>query len=891
MIMTAADAGNKELTVVGPPDTNAYMASLRGSVGRDAFAVMSKAFPRDSTAPSELVYEHPRLSVSAVALRPEDSNKDLTSVLGKRPTALAQPEADAYAAAVVHDMFGRTSSITRPEIDAPDFFDGMYRYSSADDRYPLPLPSDADVATDMVYVCRAPDVRGKFNNELAKKLHIPNGPIRGKLTAGETIEFDDPTVPGGRRRVAPEECLVGGGQGAILAVVHCREHNLDRLLASAAFDTYRGHNPELKVQSAVHRVPRAVWEDERYQAWVTSFGPGTEHLYADSIPTHETFFAGAAWNALRLNMIDPDIFPVPYSVVDTPSPPTLQENATVLQVNQLMTMYPPKPTSILPNHPKDISFPTTAEALAAAREQMASSKELEEFNAAVRAAQASVAAAEAKRTTAPAPGDDIVVTTLGTGSAIPSKYRNVSSTYLEIPNLGSVLLDCGEGTLGQMRRRFGPEGMRKVYTDLKLINVSHMHADHHLGLCSILADRFQQGFTTPLYVIAPWAIALQLEETATWQAGVSREALENIKWINANRLKYPWYPRSSPDAPAPPEDVFTSEDAKTNTGAFCELTTAEDVAAGKRKWPFKNMFRVSPGANNRFHTNLFAMMADLGLSGVHAPLVSHRGVAYGLVLSHRSGWKVAYSGDTKPCDAFVEAARDATLLIHEATIEDDKPDVAEKKGHSTFGQAIDVGTRMNAKYIVLNHFSQRYPKAPSLQLSESGPAVAISFDFMSLRAADVWKMAHYMDAITILFQEVEDEDVDEESAPASKKEDKHTHRVKGPKDKQKHHEKAQAKHARKVHKAERREAWAKEGNGTGTDIPVVHIIPAHADAPAPASAGTKRESSASDDDSPAMKKRAVEAVQDKVQEMVVEEQSEEKKEKEKTLAGWKVAGD
>jgi ribonuclease Z len=46
-----------------------------------------------------------------------------------------------------------------------------------------------------------------------------------------------------------------------------------------------------------------------------------------------------------------------------------------------------------------------------------------------------------------------------------------------------------------------------------------------------------------------------------------------------------------------------------------------------------------------------------------------------------------------PCDALVEAGKNATLLIHEATLEDDKPEVAAVKGHSTFSQAIDVGRR------------------------------------------------------------------------------------------------------------------------------------------------------------------------------------------------------
>lgn len=67
-----------------------------------------------------------------------------------------------------------------------------------------------------------------------------------------------------------------------------------------------------------------------------------------------------------------------------------------------------------------------------------------------------------------------------------------------------------------------------------------------------------------------------------------------------------------------------------------------------------------------------------------------------------------------PCKALIEAGSDATLLIHEATIEDDTPgnlleikeynktapvggrkltyaQLAASKGHSTFGQAVEVG--------------------------------------------------------------------------------------------------------------------------------------------------------------------------------------------------------
>ena len=62
-----------------------------------------------------------------------------------------------------------------------------------------------------------------------------------------------------------------------------------------------------------------------------------------------------------------------------------------------------------------------------------------------------------------------------------------------------------------------------------------------------------------------------------------------------------------------------------------------------------------------------AVVAQLGLSRFESVLVAHCAHAYGLVLE-RGGdtpWKLVFSGDTRPCPQLVEAARGATLLIHE----------------------------------------------------------------------------------------------------------------------------------------------------------------------------------------------------------------------------------
>lgn len=49
--------------------------------------------------------------------------------------------------------------------------------------------------------------------------------------------------------------------------------------------------------------------------------------------------------------------------------------------------------------------------------------------------------------------EDVEIVFLGTGSSQPSKYRNVSSIFINLFSKGSLLLDCGEGTLGQLKRR------------------------------------------------------------------------------------------------------------------------------------------------------------------------------------------------------------------------------------------------------------------------------------------------------------------------------------------------------------------------------------------------------------------------------------------------------
>ncbi len=86
--------------------------------------------------------------------------------------------------------------------------------------------------------------------------------------------------------------------------------------------------------------------------------------------------------------------------------------------------------------------------------------------------------------------------------------------------------------------------------------------------------------------------------------------------------------------------------------------------------------------------------------------------AWGVVIDAPDGSRLAYTGDTGPSDAVVEAVRGADLLLVEAALRSSRDD-DEERGHLTPEEAIELATRSGARSALLVHYAPVAPRRSS----------------------------------------------------------------------------------------------------------------------------------------------------------------------------------
>jgi ribonuclease Z len=286
------------------------------------------------------------------------------------------------------------------------------------------------------------------------------------------------------------------------------------------------------------------------------------------------------------------------------------------------------------------------------------------------------------------PGMSLSVRFLGTSAARPTVERNVSSIAV-IREGETLLFDCGEGTQRQMMRY----GISFALDD---VFITHFHGDHIIGVIGLFRTLALQGRTEPMRMWGPRGASRVLRGAAHF--GVDRVGfpVEITEVAPGQRIARDGY--SIIPFPA-------AHSGEVSMG----YAIVEDDRKGRFDPDLARSLGIPEGPLwGKIHKGESVTLDD-GRVIEPATLVGPR----------RSGRKLVLSGDTRPSEATIEAARGADLLIHEATFAQEEAVRASETGHSTALEAARVAAAAGVRRLALTHFSARYSRDPGELLREA----------------------------------------------------------------------------------------------------------------------------------------------------------------------------
>lgn len=293
------------------------------------------------------------------------------------------------------------------------------------------------------------------------------------------------------------------------------------------------------------------------------------------------------------------------------------------------------------------------------------------------------------------------LTFLGTSSAVPSKYRNHASIALKA--FGEVILfDCGEGTQRQLANvKISPMKIDKIF-------ISHLHGDHILGLPGLIQSMGFRGRVEPLHVYGPKGI------------GQLNESMENFGYFT---IDFPIEIHELVEGKIIENDEYIIECVKTEHSVYNLSYSVYEKKKPRFLREKAIELGVKPGPDfGKLHNGLEVKIGDKTVKPEE------------VLGEERHGVKIVYSGDTKPCEAMIELAKEATVLIHESTYKTQDEIKATNNFHSTSKQAAMIAKEANVEKLILTHISTRYTNIDDLKKEavEIFENTEVAYDFMKL---------------------------------------------------------------------------------------------------------------------------------------------------------------
>jgi ribonuclease Z len=264
---------------------------------------------------------------------------------------------------------------------------------------------------------------------------------------------------------------------------------------------------------------------------------------------------------------------------------------------------------------------------------------------------------------------------LGTGSGVPTKGRRPPAIWMRYEG-DCMLFDCGEGTQRQLMKT------RLSFMKLKHIFITHWHADHWLGMIGLMQTMGMEGRTEPLYIHAP--------EAERFVADI----LDLGYWGPRFRV----IPKDVPYEGSEVTVVMKAKEYEVQS-----IPVKHSVPAVSYCFKEKDAINVDiKKAEKVYGLRQSPMVGRLKSEGK----VTYKGKEIRLedIAVVKKGVKVVYTGDTKPCRNLEIISKEADILIHEATFEEEK----ESRMHAGAKEAAQLAKKVGAVELILTHFSRRY---------------------------------------------------------------------------------------------------------------------------------------------------------------------------------------
>lgn len=278
---------------------------------------------------------------------------------------------------------------------------------------------------------------------------------------------------------------------------------------------------------------------------------------------------------------------------------------------------------------------------------------------------------------------DLRVVFLGTSAATPTDARGLSS--IAVARGSEILLfDAGEG----MQRNFVRSSLR-MNSKMKVF-ITHMHADHSLGILGLLQTLSLNGRTLPIDIYGEPRLAEFIKFSIN-QIGFGLSFDINLHNIEAEGLLV----RENDY-----EVTCCEADHHVIAYSFC-LTELERPGVFNVKRAAQ--FGIPEG-------NLFKQLQSGKDIIIKGSIVRSTDV----VGPRRPGRKIGISGDTRPTEKLCKFFENCDLLVFESTYGNELRHKAIENYHATATEAATLARQSGVRKLVLTHFSTRYRQSNQL---------------------------------------------------------------------------------------------------------------------------------------------------------------------------------